>query len=35
MKSVFVFRVRLGNPDLDFDLNPDFPIERIRDHATL
>ena len=23
------FRVRLGNPDLDFEnLNPDFPIER-------
>ena len=29
MKSVFKFRVRLGNPDLDFEnLNPDFPIER-------
>ena len=29
MKSVFGFRVRLGNPDLDFEnLNPDFPIER-------
>ena len=29
MKSVFGFRVRLGNPDLDFqNLNPDFPIER-------
>ena len=28
MKSVFRFRVRLGNPDLDFEnLNPDFPIE--------
>ena len=25
----FGFRVRLGNPDLDFEkLNPDFPIER-------
>ena len=31
MKSVFGFRVRLGNPDLDFEnLNPDFPIERVR-----
>ena len=30
VKSVFGFRVRLGNPDLDFEnLNPDFPIERI------
>ena len=29
MKSVFGFRVRLGNPDLDFEnLNPDFPIAR-------
>ena len=29
MKSVFGFRVRLGNPDFDFEnLNPDFPIER-------
>ena len=29
MKSVFGFRVPLGNPDLDFEnLNPDFPIER-------
>ena len=29
MKSVFGFRVRLGNSDLDFEnLNPDFPIER-------
>ena len=29
VKSVFGFRVRLGNPDLDFqNLNPDFPIER-------
>ena len=29
MKSVFGFRVRLGNPDLDFEnLNPDYPIER-------
>ena len=29
VKSVFGFRVRLGNPDLDFEnLNPDFPIER-------
>ena len=29
MKSVFGFRVRLGNPDLDFEnLNPDFPIKR-------
>ena len=29
MKSVFGFRVRLGDPDLDFEnLNPDFPIER-------
>ena len=29
MKSFFGFRVRLGNPDLDFEnLNPDFPIER-------
>ena len=29
MKSVFGFRVRLGNPDLEFEnLNPDFPIER-------
>ena len=29
MKSIFGFRVRLGNPDLDFEnLNPDFPIER-------
>ena len=29
MKSVFGFRVRLGNPDLDFEnLNPDFSIER-------
>ena len=29
MKSVFGFRVRLGNVDLDFEnLNPDFPIER-------
>ena len=29
MKFVFGFRVRLGNPDLDFEnLNPDFPIER-------
>ena len=29
MKSVSGFRVRLGNPDLDFEnLNPDFPIER-------
>ena len=28
MKSVFGFRVRLGNPDLDFEnLNPDFPIK--------
>ena len=26
VKSVFGFRVRLGNPDLDFEnLNPDFP----------
>ena len=31
VKSVFGFRVRLGNPDLDFEnLNPDFPIERVR-----
>ena len=29
MKSVFGFRVRLGNPYLDFEnLNPDFPIKR-------
>ena len=29
MKSVFGFRVRLGNPDLDFEnLFPDFPIKR-------
>ena len=29
VKSVFGFRVRLENPDLDFEnLNPDFPIER-------
>ena len=29
VESVFGFRVRLGNPDLDFEnLNPDFPIER-------
>ena len=29
VKSVFGFRVRLGNPDLDFEnINPDFPIER-------
>ena len=29
VKSVFGFRVRLGNPDLDFEhLSPDFPIER-------
>ena len=29
VKSFFGFRVRLGNPDLDFqNLNPDFPIER-------
>ena len=29
MKSIFGFRVRLGNPDLDFEnLNLDFPIER-------
>ena len=29
VKSVFGFRVRLGNPDLDLEnLNPDFPIER-------
>ena len=29
VKSVFGFRVRLGNSDLDFEnLNPDFPIER-------
>ena len=29
MKSVFGFRVRSGNRDLDFEnLNPDFPIER-------
>ena len=29
VKSVFGFRVRLGNLDLDFEnLNPDFPIER-------
>ena len=29
VKSVFGFRVRLGNPDVDFEnLNPDFPIER-------
>ena len=29
VKSVFGFRVRLGNPDLDFEnLNTDFPIER-------
>ena len=29
MKSVFGFRVRLGNPDLDFEnVNRDFPIER-------
>ena len=28
VKSVFGFRVRLGNLDLDFEnLNPDFPIE--------
>jgi len=28
VKSVFGFRVRLGNPDLDFEnLNPDFPIK--------
>ena len=28
-KSVFGFRFRLGNPDLDFEnRNPDFPIER-------
>ena len=32
MKSVFRFRVRLGNPDLDFEnLNPDFPIEHTHD----
>ena len=31
MKSVFGFRVRLGNPDLDFEkLNTDFSIERTR-----
>ena len=31
VKSVFGFRVRLGNPDLDFEnRNPDFPIERVR-----
>ena len=29
VKSVFGFRVRLGNPELGFEnLNPDFPIER-------
>ena len=29
VKSVFGFRVPLGNPDLDFEnVNPDFPIER-------
>ena len=29
VKSVFGFRIWLGNPDLDFEnLNPDFPIER-------
>ena len=29
VKSVFGFRVQLGNPDLEFEnLNPDFPIER-------
>ena len=29
VKSVLGFRVRLENPDLDFEnLNPDFPIER-------
>ena len=32
VKSVFGFRVRLGNPDLDFEnLNPDFPMERTPD----
>ena len=36
MKSVFGFRVRLGNPDLDFEnLNPDFPIERTLRHVSL
>ena len=35
MKSVFGFRVRLGNPDLDFEnLNPDLPIERTLDSQT-
>ena len=29
VKSVFGYRVRLGNPDLEFEnLNLDFPIER-------
>ena len=33
VKSVFGFRVRLGNPDLDFEnLNPDFPIKRTHRH---
>ena len=32
VKSVFGYRVRLGNPDLEFEnLNPDFPIERTPD----
>jgi len=36
VKSVFGFRVGLGNPDLDFEnLNPDFPIQRtLRKDAT-
>ena len=36
MKSVFGFRVRLGNLDLDFEnLNSDFPIERTLDPKQL
>ena len=36
VKSVFRFRVRLGNLDLDFEnLNPDFPIEHTLDHKQL
>ena len=35
VKSVVGFRVRLGNPDLDFEnLTPDFPIERTLRVAT-
>ena len=35
VKSVFGFRVRLGNPNLDFEnLNPDLPIERTVDSHT-